>query len=231
MKEMFVIAHRGGGDLFPENTLKAFLGAEKLGCNAVECDVHLSLDGSLIVNHDADLNRVAGLNKKISDMKLQDILAIKLKNGEKIPILEDVYKSISIPVIVELKDVNTVKAMIKLFKDKPEIIKRTIVISFYHEILLEIKKHIPSLESGALLAGFPVDPVTVARSCKSNTLSLYFEGINRSYVDLCHKGGINVSVWTPNSEEEIRNCINAGVDSIGTDRPDLVLKLLNETSK
>ena len=228
---MFVIAHRGGGDLFPENTLKAFIGAEKLGCNAVECDVHLSLDGSLIVNHDADLNRVAGLNKKISDMKLQDILAIKLKNGEKIPILEDVYKSISIPVIVELKDVNTVKAMIKLFKDKPEIIKRTIVISFYHEILLEIKKHIPSLESGALLAGFPVDPVTVARSCKSNTLSLYFEGINRSYVDLCHKGGINVSVWTPNSEEEIMNCINAGVDSIGTDRPDLVLKLLNETSK
>ena len=228
---MFVIAHRGGGDLFPENTLKAFIGAEKLGCNAVECDVHLSLDGSLIVNHDADLNRVAGLNKKISDMKLQDILAIKLKNGEKIPILEDVYKSISIPVIVELKDVNTVKAMIKLFKDKPEIIKRTIVISFYHEILLEIKKHIPSLESGALLAGFPVDPVTVARSCKSNTLSLYFEGINRSYVDLCHKGGINVSVWTPNSEEEIMNCINAGVDSIGTDRPDLVMKLLNETSE
>ena len=228
---MFVIGHRGGGDLFPENTLKAFTGAEKIGCNAVECDVHLSLDGHLIVNHDADLNRVAGINKRISDMKLQEILAIKLKSGEKIPILEDVYKSISIPVIVELKDVNTVKAMIKLFNEKPEIIKRTIVISFYHEILLEIKKHIPTLESGALLAGFPVDPVTVAKSCKSNTLSLYFEGINRSYVDLCHRGGINVSVWTPNSEEEILSCINAGVDSIGTDRPDLAIKLFKETAK
>ena len=228
---MFVIGHRGGGDLFPENTLKAFTGAEKIGCNAVECDVHLSLDGHLIVNHDADLNRVAGINKRISDMKLQEILAIKLKSGEKIPILEDVYKSISIPVIVELKDVNTVKAMIKLFNERPEIIKRTIVISFYHEILLEIKKHIPTLESGALLAGFPVDPVTVAKSCKSNTLSLYFEGIHRSYVDLCHRGGINVSVWTPNSEEEILSCINAGVDSVGTDRPDLAIKLFKETGK
>jgi glycerophosphoryl diester phosphodiesterase len=71
----------------------------------------------------------------------------------------------------------------------------------------------------------------VAKSCKSNTLSLYFEGINRSYVDLCHKGGINVSVWTPNSEEEILSCINAGVDSIGTDRPDLAIKLFKETAK
>jgi glycerophosphoryl diester phosphodiesterase len=228
---MFVIAHRGGGDLFPENTLKAFMGAEKIGCNAIECDVHLSKDGSLIVNHDADLNRVAGINKKISEMNLQEILAIKLKSGDKIPTLEDVYNSISIPLIVELKDVNTVKAMIKLLSDRPDIIKRTIVISFYHEILLEIKKYIPALETGALLAGFPVDPVTVAKSCKSNILSLYFEGINKDYVDLCHKGGINVSVWTPNSEEEIINCINAGVDSIGTDRPDLVMKLSNKESK
>ncbi|EQD63064.1 Glycerophosphoryl diester phosphodiesterase, partial [mine drainage metagenome] len=39
---MLIIAHRGGSDLFPENTLKAFVGAEKLGCDAIECDVHLS---------------------------------------------------------------------------------------------------------------------------------------------------------------------------------------------
>ncbi|EQD26758.1 glycerophosphodiester phosphodiesterase, partial [mine drainage metagenome] len=80
--------------------------------------------------------------------------------------------------------------------------------------------------TGALIAGFPVDPVSVAKSCGSDTLSLYFEGVNKEYVELCHKGGIKVSVWTPNSEEEILDSVNAGVDSIASDKPDTVMKLL-----
>ena len=34
-REIFVIAHRGGGELFKENTISAFTGVERLGVDAV----------------------------------------------------------------------------------------------------------------------------------------------------------------------------------------------------
>lgn len=49
------IAHRGGADLWPENTLPAFDGAIACGADGAELDVHLSADGELIVFHDETL--------------------------------------------------------------------------------------------------------------------------------------------------------------------------------
>lgn len=49
------IAHRGGADLWPENTLPAFEGAIACGADGAELDVHLSSDGELVVFHDETL--------------------------------------------------------------------------------------------------------------------------------------------------------------------------------
>ena len=49
------IAHRGGADLWPENTLPAFENAIALGVDGLECDVQLTADGALVVHHDARL--------------------------------------------------------------------------------------------------------------------------------------------------------------------------------
>ncbi len=49
------IAHRGGADLWPENTLAAFEGAIACGADGAELDVHLSADGELVVFHDETL--------------------------------------------------------------------------------------------------------------------------------------------------------------------------------
>jgi glycerophosphoryl diester phosphodiesterase len=46
------IAHRGGAQLRPENTLSAFADAVWRGCNGAELDVQLTRDGEVIVYHD-----------------------------------------------------------------------------------------------------------------------------------------------------------------------------------
>jgi len=56
------IAHRGGAQLWPENTLAAFQAARAMGCSGVELDVQLSADGVAVVHHDFRL--VAGLARK-----------------------------------------------------------------------------------------------------------------------------------------------------------------------
>ena len=47
----YVFAHRGAMTEAPENTIPSFLAAERLGCDGVELDVHLSSDGVAVVTH------------------------------------------------------------------------------------------------------------------------------------------------------------------------------------
>jgi glycerophosphoryl diester phosphodiesterase len=53
----FWIAHRGAGELAPENTLAAFRKGARHGYCAFECDVKLSLDDVPFLLHDATLER------------------------------------------------------------------------------------------------------------------------------------------------------------------------------
>src|SRR3954468_15260595 len=58
------IAHRGGAQLMPENTIAAFVDALARGCDGVELDVQLTRDGVAVVHHDdrlmADVARQKG---------------------------------------------------------------------------------------------------------------------------------------------------------------------------
>jgi len=41
--------------------------------NLLECDVHLTRDGVVIVSHDADLSRLCGVNEQIADTKYDEL--------------------------------------------------------------------------------------------------------------------------------------------------------------
>jgi len=226
-RDIIVIAHRGGGQLFFENSFSAFKGVQHLGVDAVECDIQVTADGHLAIMHDSNLKRTTGIDRKISELTSDEINKIKLLNNENIPMLNDLITEIGISLVIELKSMDTVDPLIKTISKHPEIINRCIFISFYHEALLYLKHKFPSANCAALIAGFPVDPVSMVKNCGCNTISLNYEGITKDYVDRCHEGGINVSVWTPNTIEDITTSLNAGVDAIASDRPDTVIEILN----
>ncbi|SFU30682.1 glycerophosphoryl diester phosphodiesterase [Alicyclobacillus macrosporangiidus] len=200
-----------------------------MGVDLVECDVHVSRDGELVVIHDDNLLRTAGIDKPVSELTSAELRQVDVGDGQGVPLLADVMDAISIPVAVELKTPQTVKALARLLAARPALVERIVPLSFFHDILLHLAKAFPGLQCGALLAGYPVDPVAVARSAGCTMLSLHFEGVTKAYVDRCHQGGVLVSVWTPNREEDIRRMVEAGVDAIGSDRPDLVLKLVGRS--
>lgn len=47
---MKVMAHRGYSGVYPENTMLSFREAVKVGCDAIEMDVHETRDGRLVVH-------------------------------------------------------------------------------------------------------------------------------------------------------------------------------------
>src|SRR5688572_13467983 len=92
-----IIAHRGASDDAPENSLSAMKLAWEQGADAIELDLWLSRDGKLIVFHDSNTKRIAGVERKISDYTLEEAAQLdvgKWKSpkfaGEKLPSLESI---------------------------------------------------------------------------------------------------------------------------------------------
>lgn len=225
---VWVVAHRGGAELFPENSLTAFSKLAELGVDLVECDVHLSKDGQLVVIHDDNLMRTAGVDKAVAEMTVDELRQVDVGDGYGVPTLAEVLQTIPVPAAIELKTPATVAALERLLTERPSLVERVAALSFFHDILRYLRGHFPKLVCGALLAGYPVDPVHVAKSAGCELLVLHFEGVTAEYVKRCHAGDVQVTVWTPNRPEDIRRMIDAGVDGIGSDRPDLVIQILKE---
>ena len=67
-------AHRGGSIERTENTLVAFKNAINQGTNLLECDVHLSKDGIVVIAHDTDLLRICGIpDRNVKDYDFKDL--------------------------------------------------------------------------------------------------------------------------------------------------------------
>ncbi|GAA5625450.1 MULTISPECIES: glycerophosphodiester phosphodiesterase [Brucella] len=104
------IAHRGLHDLNKdrwENTLAAFDAAAKAGF-AIECDVHLTKDGGVIVFHDDDLKRLTGREGRISDLTLAEATELHIGGtADRAPTLKQMLDLIAgrVPVVIELKGI------------------------------------------------------------------------------------------------------------------------------
>ncbi|WP_298113092.1 glycerophosphodiester phosphodiesterase family protein [uncultured Bacteroides sp.] len=92
---VIVVAHRGDWRNFPENSLEAIDNAIKMGVDVVELDVQRTKDGKLILMHDSTLNRTTTGEGQISEITLDSIQKLRLKNGyavrtiHKVPTLEE----------------------------------------------------------------------------------------------------------------------------------------------
>lgn len=101
-------AHRGlknNEGPAPENSLEAFRLAVESNYG-IELDVQLTMDGVPVVFHDRSLHRACGLDRNVSEMRLEELKSLKLfKSNQTIPTLSDTLETINgvVPIIIELK--------------------------------------------------------------------------------------------------------------------------------
>jgi len=140
---MLVIGHRGCRGILPENTLDGFIEAIRLGVNAIELDVVVSLDEEIVVSHEAFMSRITctfpnGSNIQEADdqkinlyqMTYEEIKAFDcgLKNHSKFPnqINIPAYKPLLAEVIIACEDyckqhkIKPITYIIEV-KSKPEL--------------------------------------------------------------------------------------------------------------
>ena len=105
---MNIYCHRGIFDnkKIIENTIPAFIKALEDNLN-IELDIRLTKDKRIVVFHDLNLERLAGISKKINDISYKELKTIKLLNtNATIPTLEDVLRLVSgkVNLLIEIKD-------------------------------------------------------------------------------------------------------------------------------
>ncbi|CAG7723238.1 unnamed protein product [Allacma fusca] len=114
-----IIGHRGAGLDAPENSLSAFRLCKSRGCDFVELDVALTKDKVLVVFHDDDLLRMAGLRNKISEMTIEELQVVDISvyhplkekfPEEKIPTFNEVVQlllDLKMRFFIDLKDTDS----------------------------------------------------------------------------------------------------------------------------
>ena len=115
--DFYGFVHRGGDEVETENTLEAFKYSADLGFVFMETDVQATKDGHVVIFHDSNLKRMAGVKKKISQLSLEEVKSIELLNGGKIPLLSETLESFpSLRFNIDIKTEDALEETVKIVK-------------------------------------------------------------------------------------------------------------------
>jgi glycerophosphoryl diester phosphodiesterase len=211
------ISHRGAHQTLPENTVPAFLRAIELGADAIELDVHGTLDGVLVVHHDDELNSAAGGHRKISAMTSAELPNFRFADGIEIPTLPDVLSAIGDKafVYVEVKAPNIEAIVTRVIRESAV---RCAVHSFDHRIVKTVKKILPAIRTGVLEVSRHIDPSVSLQMTGAQDLWQEVDFIDEELVARAHSLNARVIAWTANDADQWETLRSIGVDGICTDR-------------
>lgn len=225
-----IVAHRGYWDCAgsAQNSITSLKLADKIGCYGSEFDVHLTKDGVIVVHHDQNVGKI--------DIQTSTYKALKkerLKNGEKIPTLEqylDAGKDLSCKLVLEIKkqkvqshEDSLVRQCVDLVKSKG-LTDRMVWISFSGKACELLHQLLPDAHIQYLLGDW--DPKTIkAKGLSGIDYEQKVMALHPEWIKECHDLGLVVNVWTVNDLNTINQFIKAGVDFITTNAPVEGLKL------
>lgn len=233
----YKFAHRGlHNENVPENSLTAIKLAVEAGY-AVEMDVQLTRDGHVVVFHDNELKRMAGLDVKVRDCDLAQLKKARLFGTEEtIPTLDEVLELVDgrVPILFEMKSFNFSGRLESAFYEKIKgYTGRFAVQSFSPYSLRWFKKNAPGVLRGQLscdlkhvnfevplfqliplkLIMFLIKRLETNFICKPNFISCEFHRINKKLLRKMREKGASILAWTIKSEEQFSH-VNPFIDSV-----------------
>jgi glycerophosphoryl diester phosphodiesterase len=135
-------------------------------------------------------------------------LAIEIKNG---------------PLFYE-----GIEAKIVELLERHRMRDRALVISFDHHALRRLRDLDTTIATGVLYFGRPLDPLPLARAAGSQVLEPHWSFVTAEDVAAAHAAGLRLSTWATSDPAVLRQLVEAGVDGIATDHPDVLVRMLAE---
>lgn len=231
--EVEIIAHRGASFDAPENTVAAANLAWKLGADAVECDIHLSGDGKIVVSHDATTKRTCGedftiKNTHSANLRKLDAGSFKSENykGEKIPFLEELISTVPAgkELVVEIKcGPEVILPLKKLIESSNSDIKFTF-IAFDFNTISRTKKAFPENDCYWLCSDTALlqKNIGMVGGAGLQGVSLNYNIIKEDIAGQVKEFGFDLYTWTVDVPVAAKRMVELGVRGITTNRPDYI---------
>ena len=234
-----IVAHRGASAAAPENTMAAVRQAVEEGTDWVEIDVQETADGEVVVLHDSDFKKVAGVDLKIWDATMADLKNIDIGsffspeyNAERPPRLADVlaFCKGKAKVVIELKyyghDQRLEERVAELV-EAHDMQSDIAVMSLKQQGIDKMKALRPAWQVGLLTA---VTASDLTRA-KADFLAVNANIATRRFIRSAHDQNKNVLVWTVNDPVSMSTIIGRGADGLITDKPALARDVLAQRAK
>ncbi|GMQ61030.1 glycerophosphodiester phosphodiesterase family protein [Vallitalea maricola] len=217
------IAHRGyHNSRYPENSMGAFKRAIDHGFS-IELDIHILLDGEIVVYHDDNLKRVTGVDKDIEKCTYEEIKNLKLlDSNETIPLFKDVLDEVNgkVGIMIEFKNGGKAGCLEeKTYKMLKNYKGRFIIQSFNPFSVAWFHKNAPEIIRGQLSGNFKDDNLSllakiILRNCLLNFLSKPdFVNYDINYlhklpIKILKRRGKFIFGWTARNKTEYDNALN-----------------------
>ena len=237
-----IFAHRGFSGYYPENTMLAFQKvAEETVADGIELDIQLTKDGEIVIMHDEMLDRTTNGSGWLKDHTLEELKMLSVGVNVKgffprqtIPTLREYFtwlKTTKLITNIELKTSyfeyegieEKLIAMVKEFGLEDQIWYS----SFNHYTVARIKNLMPEAKCGLLTDTWlmNIGEYAASQGAASVNARTYFCAKEGVAADL-HAHNIALQAWTPNDAEMMQELVDAGVDVLITNYPDIAAKVL-----
>lgn len=217
------IAHRGlhnYNNKIIENSIEAYQLAIKNKI-AIELDITVLKDGTVVCFHDKNLERVTGINKFVYDVSYDDIKDVTLLNSNSIiPKFINVLNLVNnqVPLLVEIKSHKNYEQALPIIGEMISNYHGEIAIfSFSPKIVMWFKKHYPNIIRGQITSSFSenkkmIKPVKYLlksmffnRFTNPDFISYHSIDLPNKYADKAKNAGLTVISYTAfNYDEYLR---------------------------
>jgi glycerophosphoryl diester phosphodiesterase len=236
--DVVIVAHRGAAGKAPENTLAAVRQAIEDGADWVEIDVQETIDGEVVVVHDSDFMKVAGVDLKVWDGTLAQVREIDIGSwfdpkfsAERVPTLGEVLDEArgQSRVVIELKyyghDQQLEQRVVDIV-ERAGMVDDVAVMSLNYDGVQKLRALRPEWIVGLLSAK------AIGNQAR---LDLDFLAVNMGmatprFIRRARSAGKQVFVWTVNDPVSMSRMMSLGVDGIITDEPEMARNVIAERS-
>ena len=222
-----VIAHRGAAAARPENTLSAVVQALEDRADWVEIDVQETADGEVVVAHDSDFMKQAGVPLKVWDANLNDLAEIDIGSwfdpayaSERTTTLREVLLAAKGrgKVLIELKyyghDVSLEERVARVV-DETDMAGDVASMSLKRAGVEKMQQVRPDWPHG-ILAATAIGDLSVL---DADFLALNTGQVSLPLIRRAHAQGKKVYAWTVDDPVTMARLISIGVDGLITNEP------------
>lgn len=233
-----VTAHRGYSSDYPENTMPAFLAAIDAGADWIELDVQQCADGEVVVMHDSNFRRTAGVDRNVWEMDYSEIATLDVGTfwspefaGACVSTLAEVLDECCgrVKLNIEIKPTGyetDLTARVVSLIEEYDCMEECVIASMSYDVLSEAKELNPEIQT-----------VYVMRSAyghfadleDADNFSVRYNYITESMVEEVHAQGKEVYAWTLNTQNGMEQMLELGVDNLITDQPETAQRVIFET--